>query len=196
MEKIKRRKLFTKQELLDEMVVRIAEVKEQLPALKSLTPEQLNWKPNKKKWSVGQLIEHLNLFQDHYLTRQLKPKLNLAHTNLPDEDLTTGKFARTFLMATHPGYHKRTKSQKPLKPAKETNANEMTVKYFDAHLVVIDELIVHFQNININSYTIGFIVNEMMMRFKFGSALYMTVNHNARHFDQIQKIMSDPEFPK
>lgn len=195
MEKLKRVKSYHKAALFDEMQAKVAEIRNRLPGFKSLTPEQLNWKPNKKAWSVGQCFDHMNLFMDHYLTRQLKPKLTLAHTELKDEDLTTGKAAQAYILISHPDYHKRARTIKAMRPAKESNANEITFKYLDAHLASIDELLQHYQNININSYTIGGHGNEMMVRIKFGSALYMAINHTLKHFNQAQKVMNEPGFP-
>ena len=194
MEKIKRVSSYNKQELYSELYYKVQEIKTRYAHLKTLRQDQLEWKPGKKPWSIAQCLDHMNLFMDHYLTRELVPKMNLAHSSLVDEDLTPGKMGQTCLMAYHPDYHKKVRAMRYVKPNKAGTPFNVLFKYFDAHLGRIDELLVHYNNININSYTIGGLGNEML-RLKFGSALLMTVNHNVRHMNQIQRVMDEPGFP-
>jgi hypothetical protein len=98
-------------------------------------------------------------------------------------------------MVADPRYHKKTKAIKDVRPAKVPAANENTFKFYGAHLARVNELLGHYQNININSYAAGGLGNPMMMRFKFGSALLMIISYNIRHVKQAQKVREDSGFP-
>lgn len=167
--------------------------------LKQLTPEQLNWKPSPKKWSVAECLGHLNIFAKHYLDRAEKA-------------MTEAKPLATAPQQFKSGYwgEKLTTTMKPLPdgqipspmgtmgkfdPAKKERVNAETLNTFIQYHQLMLELINKADKYDLQAIRITSTLGPII-RFKLGDTFRFMVAHDQRHLLQAQRVMSTVGFPK
>jgi hypothetical protein len=90
---------------------------------RTLTHEQLNWKPRPDAWSIGQCLEHLAAGTELYLDA-IEAALTRNLNTGPVQDVTPGAFSRWFIRAyVEPSAQtRRGKSPGKIRPAAEIRA--------------------------------------------------------------------------
>lgn len=160
----------------------------------SLSSEQFNWKPNPDKWSIGQLIEHLNLTTEPYF-----PNIDAA--------LTTGYKAGFLARLPFPSRYlgkmisKMTtvETTKPMKTVKLFTPSSSTIDH-----AVIDRFISNGEKLKTHIGKATSLDTKKILvpspaaaiiSFSLHELLELHVNHFDRHINQAINLMNMPEFP-
>jgi hypothetical protein len=161
----------------------------------SLSPEQLNWKPSEKSWSVAQCFDHL--ITTHGLYFPLFEKL------------AKGDFKPTFWERASPlsGFFGRflVKSLDPanVKPMKTTSrafpsASEISGDIIERYAVHQQELINALKKLPTDLDAATTIVTSPLMGFvtySLDDALTFVPMHCRRHHNQAKRVTETPGFP-
>lgn len=184
---------YNKAELINTLTEEAQQILAKAESLKQLTPQQLNYKPDAKSWSVIEIVEHLNIFGRHYLPLAEK---GIAKSKGGNNKST---FSSGFMG------EKLTNTMKP-KPNGEIPSPMGTLKKFDPAKQnlptknTLDEFIqqqhtllkllktAHQQDlegVRVTS-TLGPII-----RFKLGDTYRFMIAHIQRHLLQIEKRLKE-----
>ena len=159
-----------------------------------LSETQINWKPSKEKWSIGECIEHLVV--THKLYNLKIKELQTLFENSGEGSL---KFKHTFsgrmiLRYVDPNKTTRTKTFKIFKPTiREINSN--IIKSFCEEVETMISLARKLHGVNLTKLKISSPVTKIL-KMNVGDALLINLYHDERHLNQAKKILNETNFPK
>lgn len=152
-----------------------------------LTPEQLNWKPNAKDWSIGQVIEHIILVNESYF-------------GIPDQ-IRAGTYKYPFLARF--GFFPKmmgnmilksvlpeTKRKQPtldIWEPSQSNVAEDILQQFQAHQQALSRFIEDNQDLVENGTLVCSPANKMIV-YTWEKAFEIMIAHEARHLEQGRRV--------
>jgi DinB superfamily len=154
---------------------------------KTLTPQQLNWKPGPDLWSVGQCLEHLCVASDVYL-----PAISNALANRQlgvTQEITPGWFGRWFIRNyIEPSPQTRRASA----PKKTTPGTQIDATILQRFLTSNDRAR------EVTRQAAPYDVNRIRfrnpfipgLRFTVGTGLEILSRHQRRHLLQAERIQA------
>jgi DinB superfamily len=160
---------------------------------KALTPQQLNWKPRPREWSVGQCLEHLCVANEMYC-RAISNSLVGHHVTMV-QDITPGWFGQWFIRNyIEPSSRtKRRRAPKKIRPGAQVEPSILDRFLSSNHKAC--ELIHRAKNYDVNRirFKNPFIP---VIRFTVGTGLEILSKHQRRHLLQAERIRASLEFPE
>ena len=157
-----------------------------------LTAEQLNWKPARGSWSVGQCLEHLCITNETYLT-----SISTALKGKPDspvEQITPGWFGRWFIRSiVEPSPNsKRFPAPPNIRPA--VRVDLAVLDRFLSGNKSCRQLIVRTRSKDVNRIRFW---NPLVpgVRFTVGTGLEIIASHQRRHLLQGERVRDSVNFP-
>lgn len=178
--KINTEKLLT--ELKDSTHLIIVKVNE----FKLLSEAELNWKENAEKWSILECLEHLNLYGDFYI-----PEINKAIQNSQTSkrsQFKSGVLGNYFAESMLPKEGmKKMKTFKDKNPANSTLTNSVIDRFLDQQASIL-KLLDAAQKVDLQKTKTAVSISKLI-RLRLGDTFRFIINHNKRHFVQIEKII-------
>jgi hypothetical protein len=154
-----------------------------------LNAEQLNWKPNSKHWSIGQIIEHLIKTTENYCTipdlvgnSEFKPSF-LTHFGFVPK-----MYGNIILKYVEPKGKKKVKTMRTFEPTKSNVGTDIFLRFKDSQ-----EKLLKFIRENKDSITERKIVPSPVNRhiiYHFDTVIDILVTHQLRHFNQASNLLS------
>lgn len=159
----------------------------------TLSPEQLNWRPQPGAWSVGQCLDHLYATNRAYLP-PMSAALKGRHAATVDE-IRPGWFARWFIrtyIEPRPG-GTRAPAPKKIRPAQQAPSGILTT-FLESNQRVRD-LIAQAGGYDVNAirFENPFIP---LLRFTVGAGLEIISKHQSRHLLQAERVIQSDGFPR
>ena len=179
-------------ELIEQAKREITSNKKTAEKLSQLNQQQFSWQPAKGKWSIVQILEHLNLVSRNYLNKIRYDKVKKSMEDGEYKPSFLGKLlTKNFAQIPIKRNFKTTKAY-----TAENNLNGAIVlqEFFNNQ----DKMMALFDN------SIGVDLNKnkipspaaSFIKFKFGDVFSMDGKHTARHLYQIEKVMETVGFPQ
>jgi hypothetical protein len=162
----------------------------------ALRTDQLNWKPNPDKWSVGQCFDHLIVSNSEYFpifdrVLQGKTTSNTIWESLPGLPRMWGQM---LIKSVSPDATRKQKAPKILAPTTSAVDAGIIIRFLDQQLRVVDYLntitAVDAEKIIITSPVARVITYSLL------DACRVIVAHEQRHILQARRVAQLPEFPK
>ncbi len=162
----------------------------------ALRTDQLNWKPNPDKWSVGQCFDHLIVSNGEYFpifdrVLQGKTTSNTIWESLPGLPRMWGQM---LIKSVSPDATRKQKAPKILAPTTSAVDAGIIIRFLDQQLRVVDYLntitAVDAEKIIITSPVARVITYSLL------DACRVIVAHEQRHILQARRVAQLPEFPK
>ncbi len=182
-------------EYLEHVVNMLTSIEDKVErSFSNLTDEQINWKPNKKSWSIGGCLDHLVLSNSMYFSVLEKVKHRNQKSSfwkkLPGWNSMWGKI---LINSVDPIKNKKSKTTKDL-DTKDGIYNQQIVQDFistQAQLKVLAHELDGYDHkkIVVAFPTIKSITMKLDVAFK---VLWM---HEQKHYNQAVRIMENPQFP-
>ncbi|MBI3482897.1 MAG: DinB family protein, partial [Bacteroidetes bacterium] len=153
----------------------------------SLTVEQLNWKPNSKTWSIGQVLDHLNVINNTYcpIIKELKEG-TYKLIWLGKVDFIVRFFGDFILKSVNPDRRRRMKTLPIWEPTKSNVDLNIVSKFVDQQSLLKENIqscsALLDQNIVISSPANRIIV------YKLDRAFDIIVTHERRHLEQAREL--------
>jgi hypothetical protein len=160
----------------------------------SLSDEQLNWKPNDKKWSVGECIEHLLVTNKTYFP-QLEEITAGKHNNSFWQSFSpfSGFFGKMLIKTVSPDNVKKTKTAVVFTP-KSSRVHKSIISDFEQ---TNDKLISYMRGIEGDlSKTKIYSPVGKFITYSLANALTILTIHETRHINQAKAVMKTEGFPK
>ena len=153
--------------------------------VRTLTTEQLNWKPNPAAWSVGQCLEHLCIANEEYC-RAMSPAL-AGRPHAPVQEITPGWFGRWFIrnyIEPSPAT-RRAPAPKKIRPTAQVDSS--VLDRFLASNRTARELVRRAASYDVNRvrFPNPFVP---MIRFTVGTGLEILTRHERRHLLQAERV--------
>ena len=152
-------------------------------------PEKLVQQPAPGKWSVAQVIEHLNSYGRYYL-----PAIELAmneQSSLPDPVFTPGWLGDYFTKSMLPKNGEITnKMQTPKghRPAADIDSKPVIEEFLKQERLLL-ELLERAKHINISTIRIPISLSRLV-KLKLGDTFRFLVAHHQRHFVQVNNTLN------
>jgi uncharacterized damage-inducible protein DinB len=157
--------------------------------LKSLSVDQLNKQPSNNGWSIGQCLQHMNVYSRHYI-----PAIETALTRAKSEE--SGKFSSGWLGGYFANLMKtdsngivksKMKSPKNAEPSVVPDSGAELIEFISHqhHLLNILDIA---QNVNLGNERVPTSLSRFI-RLKIGDTFSFFVEHEKRHMAQIGRIM-------
>jgi len=159
----------------------------------TLTSRQLNWKPSRDAWGVGQCLEHLCATNDVYLA-PMSTSLAAGPLGVVPE-ITPGWFGRWFIRNyIEPSSDtRRARAPKKITPGSQVEPSVLE-RFFSSNRKA-RELVLRAAKYDVNRvrFKNPFIP---VLRFTVGTGLEIVSAHQRRHLLQAERIRARPEFPR
>lgn len=181
-------------EFLDILIQQATDIAEQIKSLSNLSFEQLNWKSSSQAWSVGQCIDHLVTFNNQYL-RRFEKAIDEAKA---EELYGNGYFhfgwlGPLFVNRIGPYSQSKVKTAPVFEPDASNIPQSVFQDFHDnqlKYIVILDRA----KSIDLNKPKIFSPVSGIVY-FRLGNALHIITSHEARHLNQMRRVMSSAGFP-
>ena len=162
-----------------------------------LTEEQLNWKPNPKKWSIAECLDHIIVTNKKYfeelekIASSKKKDRATFWEKLPIMQKTWGNFIKK---AVHPDTPRKVKAFKPFQPSK-SNYTCNVLREFEETVNKTMELL---EKTTITDHDKMYSTSPAakFITFKLKDASHILVWHTDRHINQAQIVTETDGFPK
>lgn len=189
---------FTEPEVpveLREQIERIEAIKRDALALvDGLTDEQLNWRPDAARWSIGQCLSHVLISGAPYFSRLdglLEEARNRERTGQPA--FRKGAISRWFIRSMEPPPRFKAKTFRSMEPGEALSREPLVREFIGFH----DELAARIRGMR------GVDPDRARMnspffrplRFTLGQAIALLVTHARRHLWQARQVRQHPSFP-
>ena len=153
--------------------------------------ERLTWKHDPESWSVLECLEHLNRYGDFYIP-QIKNALGKNKLK-PEADFKPGilgdYFAKSMLPTEKLNKMKTFKSKNPL----NSNLDKSVIDTFIKQQLELIELLETSKIKNLSKIRIKTSISPLL-KLKLGDTFRFFINHNIRHFAQIDRIQQSQNY--
>lgn len=180
--------------LLDQLQSDIREIILQSSALKQMDRHFLEQHPSADKWSVAQVLEHLNFYSSFYIPA-IEKKLHL-HQTIPHPYFHPGWLGNFFTNLMKPAADnrivKKMKSPKNALPSAQPNAGKMLEEFLQYQHQLLTLLNIS-KSANLDTIRIPTSLSKLI-QLKLGDTFRFFIAHEQRHFVQIQNVLHAVEY--
>jgi hypothetical protein len=160
-----------------------------------LSPQQLNWKPAPKSWSLAQCFDHL--ITTHSLYFPLFERLASGKIQMSFWERTSplsGFFGRFLIKNLDPNNLKKMKTTAKAFPSESEIAGDIIDRFCEHQ----DQLIGHLQNLPADLDAAKTIITSPLLgivTYSLADTFTILDVHCRRHFDQALRVTQMDEFP-
>lgn len=179
--------------LLELLQSDVREILLECAALQNANQSLLTQQPQPDKWSVAQVLEHLNIYSRYYITA-IEEKLHLNQSG-PNQNFTPGWLGNYFTNLMKPTEEKKLKSKMKAPanavPSAQPDAVEMLNEFISHQHHLLNLLqIARSANLDYNRISISL---TKLIKLKLGDTFCFFIAHEQRHFLQIENILKQFE---
>jgi hypothetical protein len=187
-------------EVIDKLEQNFKNQKEQVELqFKPLKHAQLNWRPDEKKWSIIECIEHLNLVGRYYYKNSRLAVDTARKKNLLAKEAYTpgwiGNYSERIMRPTEENKVKfKMKTFSPILPEPSNINVPITIDEFTDRQDEFLKLFKDARAIDIGGVKVKTLAGNLL-KFKLGDALRFIDAHQERHLLQASNVKNHPNFP-
>jgi hypothetical protein len=176
--------------------VRAAEgqIQEMERLVEPLSQDQLDWRPNSARWSVGEHLHHLIITNQPYLTR-IKRTIEDARTRRLE---SSGPYKSTwigsrFAQSLEPPPKRRMRTFRSLQPSPRIAKADLVSKFQATMNDVIEAMkMANGLDLGLASMRSPFF---FLLRMNLVEAFQVILAHNRRHFWLAREVMARADYP-
>jgi uncharacterized damage-inducible protein DinB len=163
--------------------------------LKNLSPALLEQAPAAGRWSIAQVLEHLNLYSRHYIP-SIEKSLHF-HPGAPQETFKPGWLGNYFTNLMKPAVNgtirKKMKAPKNGLPSPQPNSKQMLEEFLQ-HQHQLLNLLNIAKKANLGNTRVPTSLSSWIT-LKLGDTFRFFVAHEQRHFIQIENCIKELQQP-
>jgi hypothetical protein len=187
--------LETIQQLKDKFISETESVIKDFGKFKSLSENQINWKPSAESWSIAECVDHLivtnklyfNEFEKQFAEKQIKTDYSKA----PVKHKWLGKF---IIESVNPANIKKVKTFPVFMPSRSKHSKDIFNSFNEVQNGLIN-LVSTAMNLDLNKYVMSSPAAKIIKE-NFCDVLEIIHLHDRRHFNQAERLLNHPNFPK
>lgn len=180
---------FNSKQLLDTLQKDLIGITAQAQALQQYI-DLFNKVPSPGKWTIAQVLEHLNTYHDHYLPeleKRMADHGNRAVSPIFNTGILGGYLTQMMQPDADGKVSKKTKALKKHIPVVELNAQDVWRRFMTGQEHFL-QLLKKANDHDLNKLRIGTSISGWI-RLKLGDTLRVLVVHQQRHFIQIAEAL-------
>lgn len=173
------------EQLIQSLIEQTRRIINQAEQLKTLDNHTLTWKANETSWSILECLEHLNLYGDFYLPQiETKIKASSSKSELEFKPGLLGNyFAQSMLPKEKLNKMKTFKDKNPLNSPLDKTVIDRFLNQQHKILILLNES----RKVSLNKVKVLTTLTKLI-QLKLGDAFPFIINHNIRHFKQIENV--------
>ena len=176
-------------ELINSLQADLREIMLMASQLERYSATELAKEPAPGKWSVAQVLEHMNIYSRYYLDA-IEQKLHLNSSEATAE-FRPGWLGNYFTRMMQPGNStKKYRSPKDHTPVADLDAPAVIAEFIEQQ----ERLIMYLRkakSVNINATRVPISISKWV-RLKLGDTFRFLIAHNERHLLQAKKHLEEP----
>jgi hypothetical protein len=159
-----------------------------------LTPEQFNWRPDPRRWSVGQCLQHITLTARLYPTKiERMIEESRERTARGERPYREGWFGRWFVGSMEPPAKMRARTMASVVPPAVLDPDIVLRSFDEAHAELAD-LVRRADGVSlVHARTASPFLS--LLRFTLNQTIAINLAHGRRHLWQARQVMATPGFP-
>jgi len=162
---------------------------------KQLPAELLQYQPGENKWSIAQVIQHLNFYSRHYIPA-IESKLHY-NTYVASSAFKPGWLGDYFTKLMQPSagntITKKMKAQKNATPVAVPNAQQ-ELDEFISHQHQLLNILSIAKNVDLNKTRVATSLSSLI-KLKLGDTFRFFIAHEQRHAVQVNNILESIKHP-
>lgn len=175
-------------EFLNELRNRTAEHLQFAEMLSLKTENDLNFRTSTESWSTLECLEHLNRYGDFYIPEIIR---TISSAGKPSQfyfkpGILGNYFAKSMLPKEKLNTMKTLKAMNPI----HSNLDKSVVDTFIKQQKKMLELLEEAQYIDLEKTKTSISISKLI-KLKLGDTFRFVIYHNARHVEQIKRILTD-----
>ncbi|RYZ62000.1 MAG: DinB family protein [Chitinophagaceae bacterium] len=182
---------YKSEDLLNDLIADVNRIKESAAFFESSDRNKLAYSPDKAKWSVVQVLEHLNAYNRYYLPRMEKELAvtTQAHSAWFDSGFWGEKFTK--MMKPSNVYQVKNKMKAMKAYTFSNNLNIDTVlKEFIGHQDKLLQLLELAKSRDLNNIRIATTLTKLV-KLKIGDMFRFLIAHEQRHMIQARNMLKE-----
>jgi uncharacterized damage-inducible protein DinB len=182
---------YKSEDLLNDLTKDVQRIKESAQFFQSSDPNKMAYCPDKNKWSVVQVLEHLNAYNRHYLPLIEKNLSIVTHSN--NAWFTPGFWGDMFTKKMKPDNVYQIKNKmKAMKAFTFPNSLnvEKVLSEFLAHQDKLLKLLEMARHRDLNAIRIPITVSSLV-KLKLGDMFRFLIAHEQRHMIQARNTLKE-----
>ncbi len=177
-------------ELLDQLKTDTRQVIMEAKILLQNDPELLTRQPAPGKWSIAQILEHLNAYGRFYIP-EIRKALDESKLS-PESKYNSGWLGNFFTNSMKPTAEKRVKNKmkamKDYTPTPDLDSKTVIDEFIHQQQEILNLLEISAQK-NLGRIRIPISITRFI-RLKLGDTFRFVIAHNQRHFIQCEKTLN------
>jgi len=185
----------TIQQLKDRFISDTESVLKDFGKFKSLSENQINWKLIKQDWSIAECIDHLAVTNKLYLA-EFEKQFSKEQIN-KDCSVTKAKhklLSKFIIKSVNPDNVKKEKTFPVFMPSMSKYKKDVFGYFYEVQNNLIN-LVSSSKDLDFNKYVMSSPAAKII-RENFCDVLEIIRLHDRRHFNQAEKLINHPNFPK
>ncbi|MEM7103177.1 MAG: DinB family protein [Bacteroidota bacterium] len=153
-----------------------------------LNENQINWKPDIDSWSIGECLEHLNMYGDYYIPAISEGIHNGANTK-PSEKFKPGwlgNYSANAMLPREGVITNKMKSPKDKNPALSTVPRGVVERFINQQKDILT-LLEESGNVSMSKVRVPISIGRFI-KFKLGDTFRFIIYHNERHIIQAENV--------
>ena len=185
----------TIQKLKEKFISDTESVLRDFDTFKSLSEDQINWKPAESSWSIAECVDHLAVTNKLYLNEIEKQfgvkqiKADCSKTEVKHKWL-----CKFIINGVDPTNIKKSKTFPVFMPSMSKYRKDVFEYFFDLQNNLIN-LVSSAKDLDLNKYVMSSPAAKIIKE-NFCDVLEIIRLHDRRHFNQAEKVFNHPNFPK
>jgi uncharacterized damage-inducible protein DinB len=180
---------FNTSALINDLTADVSQMILEAENLQNLDDDTLTRPPMPGKWSVGQVLEHLNFYSRFYL-KAIEEKLH-NHNTKERDTFSSGWFGNYFTNMMRPADSRtvknKTRAMKSATPPAEINSREALRQFItDQHQLL--NLLQIARSADLGKIRVPISISKLV-RLKLGDTFRFVIAHEQRHFVQIRNTL-------
>ena len=185
----------TIQQLKEKFISDTESVLKDFNKFKSLSEDQINWKPALESWSIAECLDHLIVTNGLYLKEFEKQFAgNQIKTDCSKTEVKHKWLCKFIIKAVNPATDKKSKTFPVFMPA-SSKYNRDVFNDFNIVQTGLINSISSANNLDLNEYVMSS-PPAKIIKENFCDVLEIIRLHDRRHFYQAERLFNHPNFPK
>ncbi|MDQ3279562.1 MAG: DinB family protein [Bacteroidota bacterium] len=183
---------FKSEDLLNELITDVRRIKESASFFQSTDQTKLAYSPDKAKWSVVQILEHLNAYSRHYMPL-LERELSVTSQGNNSAWFEPGFWGEKFTKSMKPTnvYQIKNKMKAMKAYTFSNNLNiETVLKEFMGHQDKLVQLLELAKQRDLNTIRIPITLTKLV-KLKIGDMFRFLIAHEQRHMIQARNTLKE-----
>lgn len=176
-----------KRVLIEDLMERCKKAINAVQSYRSLTDEQLNWKPNSERWSILECMEHLNCYGRFYIP-EMKQKMIAGKKFGNRQDFKSGWLGNYFANSMLPKAQlNKMKTFKSMNPAGSNLTRDALEEMLQQQKQLLD-LLTEARVVDLVKIKTGVTISKWIT-LRLGDTFRVVIYHTQRHLVQMEQVL-------